>query len=113
MKQQLSLLNLTNNQPNTKASIINRTQDLKKKMSSFDVLGKSPYKSNFNRQNSRHLLKEYQPITTRVNQRQSIKSPPESTKSSKPISISNNMNYYIFIAPKSWSIHQIKSFSKE
>ncbi|CAD8209375.1 unnamed protein product [Paramecium pentaurelia] len=90
MKQQLSLLNLTNNQPNTKASIINRTQDLKKKMSSFDVLGKSPYKSNFNRQNSRHLLKEYQPITTRVNQRQSIKSPPESTKSSKPISISNN-----------------------
>ncbi|CAD8185296.1 unnamed protein product [Paramecium octaurelia] len=90
MKQQLSLLNLTCNQSKTKASIIHKAQDLKKKTSSFDVLGKSPYKSNFNRQNSRHLLKEYQPITSRVNQRQSIKSPPESTKASKPISLSNN-----------------------
>ncbi|CAD8122376.1 unnamed protein product [Paramecium sonneborni] len=90
MKQQLSLLNLTSNQPKTKASIIHKVSDQKKKMSSFDVLGKSPYKSNFNRQNSRHLLKEYQPITSRVNQRQSFKSPPESTKNSKPISISNN-----------------------
>ncbi|CAD8111961.1 unnamed protein product [Paramecium sonneborni] len=90
MKQQLSLLNMTSNQPKTKASIIHKTQDQKNKMSSFDVLGKSPYKSNFNRQNSRHLLKEHQAITSRVNQRQSYKSPPESTKSSKPISISNN-----------------------
>lgn len=37
----------------------------------------------------KQLVKEFQPITSRAMQRDNIKSPPQTSKASKPISVSN------------------------
>ncbi|CAK63957.1 unnamed protein product (macronuclear) [Paramecium tetraurelia] len=95
--KQLSLLNLVNIQP--KQTTLYSTKDSIKKIRSFDIIGKSPYKINPARQTQKQLIKECPPITSRATQRQHIKSPPDFTKSNKPISISNH-RMFIFIVYK-------------
>ncbi|CAD8196096.1 unnamed protein product [Paramecium pentaurelia] len=92
--KQLSLLNLINIQPKQNATTLYSTKNSTKKIRSFDIIGKSPYKINPARQTQKQLIKEYQPITSRATQRQNIKSPPEITKSNKPISFSNHIDLH-------------------
>ncbi|CAD8196576.1 unnamed protein product [Paramecium octaurelia] len=90
--KQLSLLNLVNIQP--KQTTLYSTKDSTKKIRSFDIIGRSPYKINPARQTQKQLIKECPPITSRATQRQHIKSPPDFTKSNKPISISNHLDLH-------------------
>ncbi|CAD8122615.1 unnamed protein product [Paramecium sonneborni] len=92
--KQLSLLNLINLQPKQNTTTYQTNNIPTKKIRSFDIIAKSPYKINLAKQTQKQFQKEYQPITSRANQRQNIKSPPEILKSYKPISISNHIELH-------------------